>query len=151
MIHTNNDGLEAVSRSPAPELLKSPASAVAANEPAVDVQAVMSLREEGDDLLADLIQLFSSETPRQLTRIRDGLIACDWPVLRIAAHTLKGAAGIFGANRMRTLAAKIETAAYPEETDKIAPLLEQLVAQCERVRIALAEERARLDVKGISA
>jgi HPt (histidine-containing phosphotransfer) domain-containing protein len=135
---------EIVSPFPVPETLNRPAIAVVPNEPVVDVQAVASLREEGDDLLVDLIELFSSEVPRQLIRIRDGLIACDWQVVRIAAHTLKGTASTFGANRMRTLAATIETAAYPEETDKVAPLLDQLVTQCEYVRAALAAERAQL-------
>jgi HPt (histidine-containing phosphotransfer) domain-containing protein len=133
-----------MSRPLAPEKLNSCAIAISANASAVDIQAVASLHEEGDDLLADLIELFCSEAPRQLSQIRDGLMACDWQVVRRAAHTLRGTASTFGANRMRELAVKIETAAYPEETEEVVPLLEQLVTQCDRVRDALAEETARL-------
>jgi HPt (histidine-containing phosphotransfer) domain-containing protein len=132
------------SRSPTLETLNSRAISSSPNVPAIDVQAVASLHEEGDDLLNDLIELFSSEAPRQLTRIRDGLIACDWPVVRVASHTLRGTASTFGADRMRDLAAKIETAAYPEETKEVLPLLDQLVTQCDLVHSALAEEIARL-------
>jgi HPt (histidine-containing phosphotransfer) domain-containing protein len=132
------------SRSPGPDTLNRPAIAVAENEPAVDLQMIANLHEEGDDLLVDLIELFSSEAPRQLTRIRDSLVAGDWQIVRIAAHTLRGTASNFGAYVMRDLAAKIETAAYPAETDEVVHLLEQLGTQYERVRGALAEAKAKL-------
>jgi two-component system sensor histidine kinase/response regulator len=133
-----------MSRPPAPETLNGRAVAAAENEPAVDVLTIASLHKEGDDLLTDLVELFFAEMPKQLARIRDGLAACDWQVVRLAAHTLKGTAGTFGAHTRHDLAAKIEAVAYPEATEEVALLLEQLATQCERVRNALTEETAKL-------
>jgi HPt (histidine-containing phosphotransfer) domain-containing protein len=76
----------------------------------IDATAIINLRDEGDDLLADLINLFLSETPKRLGKIERGLASADWQTVRIAAHTLRGTGATFGAARMRELARQIELA-----------------------------------------
>lgn len=57
------------------------------------------LCDEGDDLLSKLVDMFVSEVPLQLAALEEVLIKGDVGATRLAAHTLKGTAGNFGAPR----------------------------------------------------
>ena len=71
---------------------------------AVDERIIQELREEGGDLLADLVGMFVEEVPGQLTELEAALRKGDAGATRLTAHTLKGTAGNFGASQMQTLA-----------------------------------------------
>ena len=109
----------------------------------IDATAIINLRDEGDDLLADLINLFLSETPKRLGKIERGLASADWQTVRIAAHTLRGTGATFGAARMRELARQIELARYPEAVEEMVAVLQQLRTECEQVQDCLIEEKAK--------
>jgi HPt (histidine-containing phosphotransfer) domain-containing protein len=74
----------------------------------VDRDAVLA-RTGGDvDLLRELVELYRADYPRLLAEIRGAVGANDAARLRRAAHTLKGAAGTFGAEQVCAEALRLE-------------------------------------------
>jgi HPt (histidine-containing phosphotransfer) domain-containing protein len=105
---------------------------------ACDPAAIAALREEGDDLLAELIDIFMAETPRQMAQLERALATGDSSTATRVAHTLKGTAGVFGAFVMEALAAHMEHAARRGSIAKTAAICPQLRAEIDRVTAALA-------------
>lgn len=78
----------------------------------LDRATIDSLRElsDGDgDLLAELFQLFLTDTPPRLDAIEAAIAGGDAPALQRAAHTLKGSAGGLGATRMQAICMELGT------------------------------------------
>ena len=66
-------------------------------------------RAGGDkDLLKELVTLFLSDGPKHLLEAKTALDRGDGPALSRAAHTLKGAAGLFGATAVMRPASELE-------------------------------------------
>jgi HPt (histidine-containing phosphotransfer) domain-containing protein len=107
---------------------------------ACDRATLDELRSEGDGLLADLVALFQTELTKQLGELIRALAAGDCPVVARIAHTLKGTAGTFGAERMQAMAARLDQAARAGETAEATAMVEEFRAECERVRHFLAAE-----------
>jgi signal transduction histidine kinase/HPt (histidine-containing phosphotransfer) domain-containing protein len=64
---------------------------------------------DGDsELLADVARIFLSETPRLLDEIEGAIARTDAPLLRRAAHTIKGGLRLFGADTAYDLACRLE-------------------------------------------
>jgi HPt (histidine-containing phosphotransfer) domain-containing protein len=59
-------------------------------------------------MMRELAQLFFEEAPALVGRIRDAVSAGDVAGLRHAAHTLKGAAAVFGPNGAAEVARRLE-------------------------------------------
>ena len=110
---------------------------------ACDSVTIAALREEGDDLLAELIDIFEVETPRQIAQLERALAASDSSVATRLAHTLKGTAGIFGAVMMESLAAQMEIAARRGLIAEAAAIYPQLRAEIARVTAALGSYHPR--------
>lgn len=110
---------------------------------ACDSATIAALREEGDDLLAELIDIFEAEAPRQIAQLERALAASDSSVATRLAHTLKGAAGIFGAVMMESLGAQMEIAARRGSIAEAAAIYPQLRAEIARVTAALGAYRPR--------
>jgi histidine phosphotransfer protein HptB len=108
---------------------------------AVDERIIQELREEGGDLLADLVGMFVEEVPGQLTKLEAALRKGDAGATRLTAHTLKGTAANFGASQMQTLASAIEMKARDGALDGAPAIFVQLRAECARVREALEAVR----------
>jgi len=108
---------------------------------AVDERIIQELREEGGDLLADLVGMFVEEVPGQLTKLEAALRKGDTGATRLTAHTLKGTAGNFGASQMQTLASAIEMKARDGALDGALAIFVQLRTECARVREALEAVR----------
>ncbi len=90
-------------------------------------------RVGGDEgLLRELAEMFFAECPKLMQQIRDHLAAANGPELRRAAHTLKGSAGVFGAEQVAAAAHRLEEigreAAFADAEDALA-LLEDAVAR----------------------
>ncbi len=64
---------------------------------AIDRKAIQDLRDEGENLLSDLVDMFIAEVPGQLATLEAALAKGDADAIRLTAHTLKGTAGNFGA------------------------------------------------------
>ncbi len=64
---------------------------------------------DGDsELLVDVARIFLSETPRLLDEIEGAIARTDAPLLRRAAHTIKGGLRLFGAETAYDLACRLE-------------------------------------------
>jgi len=95
------------------------------------------LRDEGENLLSDLVDMFIGEVPVQLATLEEALRKGDPAATRLTAHTLKGTGGNFGASRMQALAGAIEDKGRTGALDGAAATFVQLRAECIRVCEAL--------------
>jgi two-component system, sensor histidine kinase and response regulator len=109
-------------------------------EEVCDLETIDSLRQEGAGLLRELIELFNRDVPKVLEELTQALSAGDCRTAERLAHTLRGTAGTFGANRMRELATAIELASHEGASEKAAATLGELRSECDRVRQALAAQ-----------
>jgi HPt (histidine-containing phosphotransfer) domain-containing protein len=63
----------------------------------------------GDDaILAEMVELFATECPKQMAEISAAYEAGDSVALSRAAHTLKGSVSLFGAEQARAAAQRLE-------------------------------------------
>ena len=111
----------------------------------VDNAILAELREEGDDLLIDLIELFLRETPARMRVLAEALAAGDRELVERSTHTLKSTAATFGADALRAVAAEAETAARKAGLSRVAELMPVMEREVEQVRAALATERAKIE------
>jgi two-component system sensor histidine kinase/response regulator len=105
----------------------------------LDAAAVLD-RVDGDlDVLHELVELFIADSPRLLADIRAALADRDADRLKIAAHTLKGAAGNFGAKSTVAAALRLEKMAAAREFSAGAQALEALEDVLTRLHTALGK------------
>jgi HPt (histidine-containing phosphotransfer) domain-containing protein len=109
----------------------------AGNDSPIDETTIQELREEGGDLLSELVAMFIEEIPGQLAGLEAALARKDAAAARLTAHTLKGTGGNFGASRMQALASVIEEKGRNGSLDGAEATFVQLRAECARVREAL--------------
>lgn len=93
--------------------------------PTLDPDALEGLRDalEDDELVADIIQTFLSETPDQIASLASAEQLGDLATLTATAHLIKGGALTFGAVRLVRLCAALE--ASPPEASSLVPAVEQ--------------------------
>jgi HPt (histidine-containing phosphotransfer) domain-containing protein len=103
---------------------------------AVDAETIMALREDGS-LLRELRDLFCTEAPEQLEKMRDGYRSADPKAVGLAAHRLKGTAVTFGAGVMQRLCLEIEEQARDGKLDGVDRMIQELSAESDRVKLAL--------------
>ena len=103
----------------------------------IDQQTIRELREEGEGLLSELVEMFIDEVPGQLATLEEALAKGDVGATRLTAHTLKGTGGNFGASRMAALAFAIEEKGRRGSLEGAATAFAQLRTECARVRVAL--------------
>jgi PAS domain S-box-containing protein len=98
-----------------------------------------ALRQVGGDraLLAELSAAFRTESQTLMVQIREAIATGDAPRLRRAAHTLKGAAGVFGAGAAYDTAKQLESLAAVGDMAPTAKLLAQLEAKIDELNHAL--------------
>jgi PAS domain S-box-containing protein len=144
--------LERVLRSLAPGASSARGQAAGAGAPGaastlVDVTALDGLRaleKDGPGFLATIVREFDEGTRRRLDEMQLAVRGGDLPGLRGAAHTLKGSAGIFGANGMTELCRRLEQAAERDEASAAGPLIARLAREHEAVMSVLQEATASL-------
>jgi HPt (histidine-containing phosphotransfer) domain-containing protein len=96
----------------------------------VDFESALERMDGNRELLADMATFFLEDSPELLARIRESLQAGAGEEVRRAAHSLKGLASNFGAERTVQTAREIEKAAEAGDLDRAAerfPELEQCV------------------------
>ncbi|MDP1806820.1 MAG: response regulator, partial [Acidimicrobiales bacterium] len=84
-----------------------------------------------------VLQLFLDETANRLSRIRAALDSGDVVDAGRAAHSLQGASGLFGARRLGSLGADLETACAREDVLTAETLLPALHSEFEAFRAIL--------------
>lgn len=102
--------------------------------------------EDGTEIAIALIDMFAEATQLAIRQIGDGLAAGPTGLreARRLAHSLKGSAGMLGAQAMGELARAMESHAADGEVDLIPPLLARLAAIADATIARLREEQAKL-------
>ncbi|WP_298834210.1 PAS domain-containing hybrid sensor histidine kinase/response regulator [uncultured Piscinibacter sp.] len=113
----------------------------------LDAQRLEHLRGMQDDsqpsLVRELIDMFVADSPSHLGALGDALGAADAARLGRAAHRFLSVTQNIGALRMSQLCAEIERRSRLGEVDGVAPLIESLAQEHERVSAALLAARIR--------
>ncbi len=78
------------------------------------------------EILVELRDLFLQDFPQQLERMQSGIAAGDADAVARAAHSLKGASGTFGAERVFQVALAIERLAREGQLDGVTMGLDLL-------------------------
>ncbi len=95
----------------------------------IDPQALDRLREWGGDKLAgQMVRLFLKNSGARMDQIRAGVTGADLKEAERGAHSLKSSAANIGAELLRTLATRMESAALDESVEKASSLLPDLEA-----------------------
>jgi HPt (histidine-containing phosphotransfer) domain-containing protein len=99
------------------------------DSPIIDPQALDRLREWGGDKLAgQMVRLFLKNSGTRMDQIRVGVSAADLQEAERGAHSLKSSAANIGAETLRTLATRMESAALDESVENARSLLPDLEA-----------------------
>ena len=104
----------------------------------IDPQALERLREwGGEKLAAQMVRLFLKNSGTRMDQIRAGVENGDTDEAERGAHSLKSSAANIGAERLRTLATRIESAALQENLEEMQELLPGLEAAYSTVMVTL--------------
>ena len=96
--------------------------------------AALELTDVKEETLQELAALFLQETPKMVAECREALRDGDAPRLRRAAHTIKGSAATFVAERAAAAALRLENLAKAGQLDEAPAALAELEAELERVK-----------------
>lgn len=114
------------------------------DELVLDMEIIATLKALGGDddpeLFADLVSMFTGDTPARLQAMDDALSAGDADALGKVAHALKSSCGNLGASTLAELCREIESAGRGGDVDSARPLVEASKSHYERVRDALEAE-----------
>ncbi len=103
----------------------------------VDVDEAMN-RVGGDrELLRSMIAMFFEQYPQEMAKIRESLARGDAVGVQRAAHSLKGAIGIFGRKEAYAAAERVETQGRASDLSALAPALATLEEALSRLGPAL--------------
>jgi len=137
-------GLEAMQRKP---LTPSHVSSRETTARLLDADALdnlRSLRMQGEpDPLAELVELFLSDTPSRIEQLHAALKNSAAHDLEAAAHSLKGSAGNLGAQTIAAACGRIMQAARAGDLAPLAPFVKSVEADFEKVKPLLLEEIKR--------
>jgi len=98
----------------------------------------------GPDELRELIEIMLSETPRFLEGIEEGLATAEEDEIERQAHSLKGAARVFGAEEVVEFASQLEQSAHDGQLEQVREQLPQLTRLVEALLAELTKVAGRL-------
>ncbi|MBS3735122.1 MAG: response regulator [Phycisphaerae bacterium] len=101
--------------------------------PAFDPAAAMQRVGGDEELLCELIELFSGEAPELIERMNEAIASGDTAGVTEAAHSIKGASGNLSAKYVFEAALNTERAARDGETEGVKELVEQLSGEVDRL------------------
>ena len=107
----------------------------------IDWQVARSLTGGDEELLNDLIELFPAESSKHLHNVRTGIETGDAQLLVRGAHSLKSAAGFFGAVTLIACALEVEDLGRASSITEAAERLAALEAETSRLTAALQQAR----------
>ena len=106
------------------------------------LQQLLDLDEGKVTLLGEMVALFKAETPQRLKAIQEGIEAGSASAVREAAHALKGASGLMGAQLVFALARDLEMKA---KTGGLPPREVSMEAWC-RLGEAVSDAQGAIDI-----
>jgi HPt (histidine-containing phosphotransfer) domain-containing protein len=104
----------------------------------LDIKAALEHVAGDRQLLRELAGVFVGEAPQMMGAIRDAMAARDAPRLKRAVHTLKGAAGTFGARAAFDAALRLEKIGGSGDLSEADAAWEELRQAVERLLPVLA-------------
>ncbi len=132
---------------PAPKL-RTPTSVSFTDSP-LDQNTINALRtmagEEGDSLLQEVFTSYLEDAPQRLQAIQDAITAQDALALQQAAHALKSLSVTIGATNLAECSGELEAKGRTGSiSGGIPKLIQQLITEYEKVKVALQEELKKL-------
>ena len=109
---------------------------------------IRALAISGEDVLAEVMDIFLADVPIQLRALTSASEACDGEATWRVAHRLKGTALGMGAWRMANICATVECAARGQAFAGVAAGIGELVTEFEATRLALESEVDRWRLVG---
>jgi len=107
--------------------------AAGASASPLDEGILNNLMAEGEDVFAELVELFAATAPATLAGMRRALEKSSAGDLSLTAHTLKGSCSNFGATRLRGICAQIEQAALDGKLDGLDDLVDSAGKELSRL------------------
>ena len=105
----------------------------------IDAKALERLEEWGGKrLVAQMIDLFLTQTPGRMENLREGLQCGDAEVVERAAHSLKSTAANLGAVELQEIAARIERTAGEKDLHAVREDVAAIESEVARARDALS-------------
>jgi HPt (histidine-containing phosphotransfer) domain-containing protein len=112
-----------------------------AETPVLDRQVIETLRQltpPGEpDVLTEVLQMFLSEVPPRIDRLRNAWNAGDIQGMYRAAHSLKGSAGNIGAKRLYDVARQLDDLGRAGDVASSAPLMDELRIEFDKVEVEI--------------
>lgn len=108
--------------------------------PAIDLRSISQLADGedlGDEFVAELIFVFLNDLSERVRAIGSQLAAGDYAGIKGTAHAIKGSCSHFGAARLMKLSTDVEDRAKRKQTDSLKSAVDSMLAEAERVRVAL--------------
>ncbi|MGC4006540.1 MAG: response regulator [Pirellulales bacterium] len=105
----------------------------------LDMNATLERLGGDKRLLGDLVRFFFEDFPSILDEIRTSLTKHDWPRLERAAHSLKGLAANFSAEKAQRVLQSLETQSRGQDSEQLTQLLTQAERELAILAGALAE------------
>jgi HPt (histidine-containing phosphotransfer) domain-containing protein len=107
--------------------------------PVFDINGALEHAGGDKDLFCQLCALFLQESPTLMTSIKEAVEAEDAPLLRRAAHTLKGSISVFCADEARQAAFELETMGRDSNLNGVRECFSRLSEAMGKLESALAE------------
>ena len=99
-------------------------------------------RLDGDEeLYLEIVQVFCADTPGQVQKLKEAIDAGDGPVAQRQAHSIKSASGNIGADTLRAIAFRMETAAKEGGAANAAPIFPELKTEFDQVMTFLEKAK----------
>jgi PAS domain S-box-containing protein len=111
----------------------SPESAAAAHGNAIDWEVAMTAVAGDRELLQDVVEAFLQECPELVEQTRVAVATADAPLLRRAAHTLKGILRTLGLETPGALAAQLEEMGRNNDLSAAPSILARLESRIEEI------------------
>jgi two-component system, sensor histidine kinase and response regulator len=116
--------------------------------PALDPVTMATLREEGADVLAELIDMFLIDAPLRMKNARAAFERGDAAAITFEMHRLKGGAANFGAHELVKQCQAIELAGRAGDVAGAKRLYDLVGTEFDRVIAELGAERAACETAG---
>ena len=111
-------------------------------EEAVDLSAILNNIDGDREFLNEIVSAFLEQSSELMTDIKTAVAENDNEALEFTAHTLKGAVANFGAEIVKETAFKLEQMGRNNDLSQAEAVYQNLEEEMDRVRTALAEEKA---------
>ncbi len=111
--------------------------ALATDIPVLDQRRLLEQFGDEPEIIAELRDLFLEDLPRQIASMREAVAATDCDVVARAAHSLKGASGTFGAERVYHVAQALEQLGREGKLEEVSLGLDLLQEELEKVVVVI--------------